>query len=33
VPGWLVECLWLGVGHAITVRPDPSILGVGGDVE
>jgi len=22
-----------GVGHASTVRPDPSILGVGGDVE
>jgi hypothetical protein len=24
VPGWLVECLRLGVGHASTVRPDPS---------
>ena len=27
VPGWLVECLRLGVGHASTVRPDPSTLG------
>jgi len=24
VPGWLVGCLRLGVGHASTVRPDPS---------
>ena len=31
VPAWLVECLWLGVGHASTVRPDPSTLGVGGE--
>src|SRR5215211_2861448 len=30
VPGWLVECLRLGVGHASTVRPDPSTLGRGG---
>jgi hypothetical protein len=30
-PGWLVECLRLGVGHASTVRPDPSTLGVVGD--
>jgi hypothetical protein len=31
VPGWLVECLRLGVGHASTVRPDPSTLGVAGE--
>jgi hypothetical protein len=31
VPGWLVGCLRLGVGHASTVRPDPSTLGVGGE--
>jgi hypothetical protein len=31
VPGWLVECLRLGVGHAGTVRPDPSTLGVAGE--
>jgi hypothetical protein len=31
VPGWLVECLRLGVGHASTVRPDPSTLGVVGE--
>src|SRR5215208_7434346 len=30
-PGWLVECLRLGVGHASTVRPDPSTLGVVGE--
>ena len=30
-PGWLVERLRLGVGHASTVRPDPSILGVVGE--
>src|SRR5215207_9433863 len=30
-PSWLVECLRLGVGHASTVRPDPSTLGVVGD--
>jgi hypothetical protein len=28
VPGWLVGRLRLGVGHASTVRPDPSTLGV-----
>jgi hypothetical protein len=27
----LVECLRLGVGHASTVRPDPSTLGVVGE--
>ena len=27
VPGWLVGRLRLGVGHARTVRPDPSTLG------
>jgi hypothetical protein len=26
-----VECLRLGVGHASTVRPDPSTLGVVGE--
>ena len=31
VPGWLVECLRLGVGRANTVRLDPSTLGVAGD--
>jgi hypothetical protein len=31
VPGWLVECLRLGVGHASTVRPDPSTRGVVGE--
>jgi hypothetical protein len=31
VPGWLVECLRLGVGHASAVRPDPSTLGVVGE--
>ena len=31
VPGWLVACLRLGVGHASTVRPDPSTLGAGGE--
>jgi hypothetical protein len=31
VSGWLVECLRLGVGHASTVRPDPSTLGVVGE--
>jgi hypothetical protein len=31
VPGWLVERLRLGVGHASTVRPDLSILGVVGE--
>jgi hypothetical protein len=31
VPGWLGECLRLGVGHASTVRPDPSTLGVVGE--
>jgi hypothetical protein len=31
VPGWLVGRLRLGVGHASTVRPDPSTLGVVGD--
>jgi hypothetical protein len=31
VPSWLVGRLWLGVGHASTVRPDPSILGVVGE--
>jgi hypothetical protein len=30
-PGWLVERLRLGVGHASTVRPDPSALGVVGE--
>jgi hypothetical protein len=30
-PGWLVEGLRLGVGHASTVRPDPSTLGVVGE--
>jgi hypothetical protein len=30
-PGWLVECLRLGVGHASTVWPDPSTLGVVGE--
>jgi hypothetical protein len=28
-PGWLVEGLRLGVGHASPVRPDPSTLGGG----
>jgi hypothetical protein len=27
VPAWLVGRLRLGVGHASTVRPDPSTLG------
>jgi hypothetical protein len=27
----LVECLRLGVGHASTVRPDPSTLGAAGE--
>jgi hypothetical protein len=31
VPGWVVECLRLGVGHANTGRPDPSSLGVVGE--
>jgi hypothetical protein len=31
VPAWLVGCLRLGVGHASTVRPDPSTLGVVGE--
>jgi hypothetical protein len=31
VPGWLVGCLRRGVGHASTVRPDPSTLGVAGE--
>jgi hypothetical protein len=31
VPGWLVERLRLGVGHASTVRPDPSTLGAVGE--
>jgi len=31
VPSWLVERLRLGVGHASTVRPDPSTLGVVGE--
>ena len=31
MPGWLVERLRLGVGHASTVRPDPSTLGVVGE--
>ena len=31
VPSWLVGRLWLGVGHASTVRPDPSTLGVMGE--
>jgi hypothetical protein len=31
VPGWLAECLRLGVGHASTVRPDPSTLGAVGE--
>jgi hypothetical protein len=31
VPSWLVGRLRLGVGHASTVRPDPSILGVVGE--
>src|SRR5512132_1544546 len=31
VPGWLVGRLRLGVGHASTVRPDPSTLGVVGE--
>src|SRR5215211_773120 len=30
-PGWLVECLRLGVGHASTVRPDRSTLGAAGE--
>jgi hypothetical protein len=30
-PGWLVERLRLGVGHASTVRPDPSTPGVVGE--
>ena len=30
-PAWLVECLRLVVGHASTVRPDPSTLGVVGE--
>jgi hypothetical protein len=30
-PSWLVERLWLGIGHASTVRPDPSTLGVVGE--
>jgi hypothetical protein len=31
VPGWLVGRLRLGVGHASTVRPDPSTLGAVGE--
>jgi hypothetical protein len=31
VPSWLVECLRLEVGHARTVRPDPSTLGAVGE--
>src|SRR5512132_476624 len=31
LPGWLVECLPLVVGHASTVRPDPPTLGVVGE--
>ena len=31
VPGWLVECLRLEVGHASTVRPDSSTLDVAGE--
>jgi hypothetical protein len=31
VPAWLVGRLRLGVGHASTVRPDPSTLGAAGD--
>jgi hypothetical protein len=31
VPAWLVGCLRLVVGHASTVRPDPSTLGVVGE--
>jgi hypothetical protein len=31
VPAWLVERLRLGVGHASTVRPDLSTLGVVGE--
>ena len=31
MPGWLVGRLRLGVGHASTVRPDPSTLGVVGE--
>ena len=31
VPGWLVGSLRLEVGHASTVRPDPSTLGVVGE--
>jgi hypothetical protein len=31
VPGWLAERLRLGVGHASTVLPDPSTLGVVGE--
>jgi hypothetical protein len=27
VPAWLVEGLRLGIGHASTVRPNPSTLG------
>jgi hypothetical protein len=30
-PSWLVGRLRLGVGHASTVRPDPSTLGVVGE--
>jgi len=30
-PGWLVGRLRLGVGHASTVRPDPSTLGMVGE--
>src|SRR5215217_1209500 len=30
-PGWLAGRLWLGVGHASTVRPDPSTLGAVGE--
>src|SRR5829696_4293409 len=30
-PSWLVGLLRLGVGHASTVRPDPSTLGVVGE--
>jgi hypothetical protein len=30
-PSWLVGRLRLGVGHASTVRPDPSTLGVAGE--
>jgi hypothetical protein len=31
VPGWLVDTLAAGGGHASTVRPDPSTLGALGE--